>query len=1519
MNDKVFRRLNLQAWLYPISICLLACLFTTAAIARPPTANLHFTHLLTDQGKSVGSVETIFQDRFGYMWFGGIDGLVQYDGYNLITYRNIPNDKTSISSNVIWDIFEDKKGDLWIATDTGLNRLNRDQGRFTRYIHDNNNPNSICSNLTRSITEDPQGNLWIATFNGLAKLNPARDSFTTYVTNPNDENSLSGDGVRKVYMDHSGATLWIGQDATGLNSLDLNTGLIKRYPYSAKNSDNLSHSHSHMMSIFQDREGFLWLGTDGGGLNRLNPTTGEFTWFLSQTDNPHSLGHNTVAEITEDRDGNLWIGTENGLNFIDRHTLQFSRYTSNPQQKNTLSSNVIRSVFVDVNHDLWIGNFPTGVSFLDSSNMVFETYRSDATNPKSLSHPSVLSVNEDQNGILWLGTDGGGLNRFDRTTEQFTSYKHDPKNPESISSGGILSIQHDSDGSLWFGTWHSGLNHFDPKTGRSKNYKADSKAGSLSNDNVWSIYKDQQHTIWMGTVGGGINRFNLNTNTFKSYVHGYPNKIDMYVVWKVFQDHKGQIWIGTNEGLGRYIPENDNFMLYRHDQNDPDSLSFNAVLDIIEDNQQQLWIATRGGGLNLFDRKTEKFTSYRENDGLPNDVLTSLVADNLGNVWLGSPSGLTRFTPATGKFTTFTEKNGLQGNQFNISSALMLKSGEMIFGGAAGFTLFDPSKVEENTYIPPVAIVDFQIFNKSIVAGAEGSSLKKSISQTDTITLDYSQSVFSFSFAAMSYRNTEKNKFAYIMEGFEKEWNYVGADRRNATYTNLNPGTYVFKVKAANSSGFWNNEGRSITLHILPPPWRTWWAYTIYCYAIGGMLYGFFYAQQKKVLNERKINKRLQQLDKLKDGFLANTSHELRTPLNGIIGLAESLIDGVGGQQSELSKSNLEMIITSGRRLERLVNAILDFSKLKEHSLNLNLKPIDLYAMTEVVFALSQPSLAGKNTKLVNAIDRNVPPVSADEDRVQQILHNLVGNAIKFSTSGNITVSASVSKNYLEICIQDNGIGISKEELNHIFDSFHQVEDTENRHYSGTGLGLTITKQLVELHGGQIAVQSTPGIGSSFHFTLPLYTDNESLQSPAETPTAFNFAREIITPKPTVATSQKPLTRSVHPTEEIEKTHKAHSQFHILIVDDEPINRQVLMNHLSLQNYHVTPATNGNEALAIVTTQHIDLILLDIMMPSMSGYDVCKQLRERFSSHELPIIFLTAKTQINDLVTGFALGANDFLTKPISRDELLARVNTHLELLEITRNLENKVTERTEELQQKHTQLEDAYLRLEQISLSDPLTGLSNRRYLQKTIPQDIAKVQREYEDRLHNRPPKAPPLDLAFFLLDVDFFKPVNDIYGHAAGDQLLIQLSELLSKVCRETDCLVRWGGEEFLVVSRFSNRDEAPLMAERIRRNIEDNNFILADGTLLKKTCSIGFAHYPFIPNQPSALSWEQVIDTADHALYMAKKSGRNRSVGLGSTDTTLSELLYNRINNNIEELLEKGELVIIAPDTSSARKV
>ncbi|HSC68098.1 MAG TPA: diguanylate cyclase, partial [Cellvibrio sp.] len=753
--------------------------------------------------------------------------------------------------------------------------------------------------------------------------------------------------------------------------------------------------------------------------------------------------------------------------------------------------------------------------------------------------------------------------------------------------------------------------------------------------------------------------------------------------------------------------------------------------------------------------------------------------------------------------------------------------------------------------------------------------------------LTHKDSVFTLEFSALNFQMAEENQYAYRLLGFDSEWIQAG-NKRTATYTNLDPGDYIFEVRASNNDGVWSDKQARLNIHIASPFWRTWWAYILYFLIVMMLFYWFMRIQrmrlryeQQQVEQERSLVRRLQQVDKLKDEFLANTSHELRTPLNGIIGLAESLLDGLNGPLPTHTRYSLRLIAASGRRLSALVNDILDFAKLKNQGVTLHKKAVDLRVLVDIVIALSRPLVGDKPLTLHNRVPETLPAAHADEDRLLQILHNLIGNAVKFTHEGSITISAEVKDEFIQVQIADTGIGMNADQLTDIFQPFHQIDGGAERAYGGTGLGLSITKQLLELHGGTITANSTPAEGSVFTFSLPLCQElpaapDDTVQAPVHS----------LDETPTGQLNETRRTRADQP-----------SQGHILVVDDDSVNRLVLVNHLALRNYRVTEAANGEEAIALVQEQgDIDLVLLDVMMPKMSGYETCQRLRETYRPHELPIIFLTARSQTQDLVMGLEAGANDFLTKPISKEELLARVDTHLQLYSATQLLDRKVAERTEELRAKNEglkqaqlELQKAYKKLEEASLSDPLTGLHNRRFLSKSMGADISLVEREYQNWLFSnqasgedeiRWPLPKDHDLIFMLLDVDHFKWVNDSYGHSAGDKVLEQLSRLLEEVLRDSDYLVRWGGEEFLIVARFCSRAEAPEMAERIRVAVAQYVFDIGNGQQLHKTCSLGYAVYPFYPQVPNMLSWEQVVNTADRALYAAKKSGRDCWVGISS---------------------------------------
>lgn len=742
---------------------------------------------------------------------------------------------------------------------------------------------------------------------------------------------------------------------------------------------------------------------------------------------------------------------------------------------------------------------------------------------------------------------------------------------------------------------------------------------------------------------------------------------------------------------------------------------------------------------------------------------------------------------------------------------------------------------------------------------------------------------------------------------------------------NLAADTYLVVIKPTNGNTF-----QQLAHNVGPDPalvnkkfswWRTRWAYVIYLLSIGALVYGLFRnhrlslaREQERLEQERALVRRLTQLDKLKDEFLANTSHELRTPLNGIIGLAESLLDGAEGEIPAQARYSLELIAASGKHLSTLVSDILDFAILKNSGIILQKKAVDLRALVDVVLTLTQSQVAGKKIQLHNRVPDNLPAIHADEHRLLQIFHNLLDNSAKFTEQGTICVSAYQADDKVCISVEDTGSGIEPEKFEEIFTAFHQANGGIDRRYGGVGLGLSITRQLVELHGGRIWVESLPGQGAKFSFTLPLSQ---------ELPQAVRRIEDFSSVNTEEANGVF-MDSSIDWVAGDSQRKAVSGGSHILIVDDDAINRKVLNNYLSLRGYRVSQVNSGEDALTfLLQRKDVDLVLLDIMMPKMSGFETCKRLRLQYSASELPIIFLTARTQLDDMVMAFEIGANDYIAKPISKEVLLARVNTHLQLYKATKDLDKKVAERTQELYQKNEglkaaqqALQDAYKKLEEASLTDPLTGLRNRRFLTQSIVTDITLVDREYLHWARNShefheghwPPLQPQNhDLIFMILDMDHFKYVNDEYGHSAGDKVLEQLSKLLLTTLRESDYFVRWGGEEFLIVARFCNRSEASEMAERIRVLVEDYEFDLGAGQKIHKTCSLGYAVYPFYPTQPNTLTWQQVVDTADRALYIAKNSGRDCWVGINSREEDI-EHVNPALSKNLASLVVAGAIAL-----------
>ncbi|MBN2009017.1 response regulator [candidate division KSB1 bacterium] len=823
--------------------------------------NIKFDHLTTDDGLSHSNVSCIFQDHQGFMWFGAFDGLNKFDGYNFTVYRHKPDDSTSINSNSIRSICEDQQGNLWIATFQGLSCYNRDRDCFINY-NKQNGYNLESYNLW-SVIKDSRGNLWIATNgNGLLLFDSVNNQTIQYLTDPSDPNSLSSNTLRQLFEDSKG-NLWIATADAGLNIYNYETKDFIQYKHHENNSHSLSGNS--ITSILEDSDGYLWFGSLGNGLSSIHVddiTANYFTNYSHNPENNNSLSFNRVLTLCNDKSGCIWIGTENsGLDFLRKDRKTFVHFNSNLNDPFGLSSSSIQSIYCDNIGDIWVGTYEGGINVIHYNKQGFIHYKTKSEQANSLSHNFVWEFSEDQQGIIWIATAGGGLNKFNPHTEKFESYNSKNSN---LNSDGVLTVYVDSENELWIGTWTGGISRFNLKTKTFQTWTSENSA--LSNNNVFDIVEDRNGNLWLATQNG-ITKFNKNKKSFKAYNVENSGLINNYVeVLKT--DSRGNLLIGTTEGFTIFNPKTETFVNYTHHQDNVNSLSNNFITSIFEEDSNTLWIATLNG-LNRINRKSGAVKRYFTTDGLPNNMIFGIEKDNNGFLWISSNGGLSRFNQVNETFKNYTKADGLQSNTFIKKSHFKSRVGKMYFGGDNGFNVFDPDQITDNAMMPPIVITDFQISNKSVKIGGEASPLKKQITESEKLILSYKQSVFLFKFAALDFVAPEKNQYAYKMEGFDKSWNYVPADQRMATYTNLDPGHYTFRVKGSNNDHVWNETGTAINITITPPFWQTLWFRLILISFTVLMIMVIYQIRTRNIrernkLLERKVEERTLQVEEEK-------------------------------------------------------------------------------------------------------------------------------------------------------------------------------------------------------------------------------------------------------------------------------------------------------------------------------------------------------------------------------------------------------------------------------------------------------------------------------------------------------------------------------------------------------------------------------------------------------------------------------------------------------------------------------
>ncbi|MGB8951476.1 MAG: two-component regulator propeller domain-containing protein [Candidatus Aminicenantales bacterium] len=916
---------------------------------------IQFYRLSIQHGLSQSSVNCILQDRKGFIWIGTQDGLNRYDGYNFTIYKSVPDDPRSLGDNNILSICEDRAGRLWIGTyGGGLNEFDRASQKFIQYRHDSANPDSLANDRVYSICESRSGGLWIGTYaGGVDRFDPATQKFAHYRHDPENPNSLTNDRVNFLYEDISGM-LWIGT-FDGLDRYDPGTEKFTHYRHDIRNPNSLSDNA--IITIGEDRSGNIWIGTENGGLNQWIRSQERFIHYLNDPNDPASLSNNNIRSFHEDRTGLIWIGTRRGgLNLFNLETQKFIRYRYDPKNPTSLSDDDIRSIYEDRTGIIWIGTLGGGLNRFDRSKKRFIHYTHDPEDPQSLIGYAVRAISEDSLGNIWIGT-FNGLDRFDSKTKKFIHFQHDPKAPQGLSSNLVYCICEDKSGDLWIGTQGGGLNRFNPRTNRFIHYFHNPRdPSSLSEDIVNAVFVDHFGELWVGTENG-LNRYDRTLNRFILYRHDPDDPLSLSDndVRVIYEDRSGAIWVGTrNGGLNQWNRSSGEFRRYQHDSDNPRSLKDNRIFCIYEDHSGIIWIGTRGGGLNRFDPASGFFTCFTEEHGLPNNVVYGILEDDDGNLWISTNNGLASFNPTTQRFKVYDTTDGLQSNEFNFGAYCKSRSGEMLFGGINGFNIFHPAHIKDNPYIPPIVITGFQIFNKPVPIG-EGQNgrtiLRKSITESAAITLSHKDNVFSFEFAALHYTLPEKNEYAYKMEGFEKDWSYVG-NRHFVTYTNLPPGKYVFKVKGSNTDGVWNEEGTSLKITITPPFTQTAWFKGFAVLAAFLLVFSVYQIRTRSIRRmnkqlEERVHKRTLELQKeikerkQAEGIIQKEAAKLTAMISGM----EEGVIFADSQETVLEVNNYFLRLLNKDRSEVIgmplwnFHPFLEASDLKEHIQNFKTEP----------------------------------------------------------------------------------------------------------------------------------------------------------------------------------------------------------------------------------------------------------------------------------------------------------------------------------------------------------------------------------------------------------------------------------------------------------------------------------------------------------------------------------------------------------------------------------------------------
>jgi signal transduction histidine kinase/ligand-binding sensor domain-containing protein/DNA-binding response OmpR family regulator len=1214
------------------------------------------------------------------MWFGTMSGLNRFDGYTIKSFRHSIHDTTSLSDDFISKIVAGPFNKLWIETRIGFNIYDPATEKFERavprylqklgmpgydltdivpfdkgflfvyrdlgvfYFEENKPIIPLISNNTREVNviadvkTDSQNNIWVVYCNGLMELY---------------------DGRSKKAISRS-------------NLLQQKQG-VNKFPY----------------RLFIDSQNELWVYGSGivNGIYRLNPARNSLQQ-IANNEGIAILSSNITVSVVQDNKGLLWIATDHGgINILDKNTMKVQVLLNDAGNSSSLAQNSLTRLYKDDLGIIWVGTFKQGINYYHESIIQFPLYRHDAANSATLPYNDVNRFVEDAKGKLWIGTNGGGLIYYDRANNTFKQYRHNPGNDNSLANDVIVSLLIDHNNVLWIGTYFGGLDSYD---GRSFTHHRHNEkdSNSISDNRVWEIYEDRNKDLWVGTLESGLEKYDRVNNRFIHFKPMAPNSVHMGYVAAITEDRQGNLWVGTSYGIDVRDKKTGAFnqLLGRETK-----LSNDNIISIFNDSRGFTWVGTRDG-LNIYNPQTNIFQSFGKEDGLPDNTILNIVEDNAHDLWVSTPNGIGR-VQCSGTLNAgiriscinYDRLDGLQGKEFNENAALKTGRGELVFGGPNGFNLFNPANLKFNTLAPKVVLTGLQVFNQNIAPGDKLSKqviLQKAIAETEEIRLRYDENIFSIEFAALGYINTQKNKYAYRLEGFNRNWLYTDGSNRKATYTNLDPGVYTFYVKASNDQGVWNEQAVTVKIIVLAPFWRTPLAYLLYVLAALAILYFArrMVIQQTKMRfaleQERKEANRIRELDLMKIRFFTNVSHEFRTPLSLILTPLERMISMA---EEPARRSQYQLIHRNARRLLNLVNQLLDFRKMEVHELKLHATDGDMAQFIEETAGSFTDIAEKKQIRFSYSATLKNLYAHFDHDKLERIIFNLLSNAFKFTREkGQVSVEVSTIKSgegtSLEIKIKDSGIGIPPHRHEKIFERFFQHNVPGTMVNQGSGIGLAITKEFVNLMNGVIVVQSEEGRGSVFTVTLPVKEVAPAIVQPS--------VNEVLA----IEEERAPETGVLVTTGKKEYT--------VLLVEDNEDFLFYLKENLR-EFYNIAVAVNGKEGWQKTLSVHPDIIVSDISMPVMNGIVLCGKIKQDPRTKHIPVVLLTALNSEEQQLCGLETGAADYMTKPFNFEILVSKIKNLL---------------------QQQTSLKKAFTKQVAVKTADVQVDDPNQRFVQEAL-----------------------------------------------------------------------------------------------------------------------------------------------------------------------------------------------------------